>query len=1406
MTQATLNRRPWLAAVFALLLGLTNPPAYGVAARSAQVEHQEPTETATPPDQVSMELVTSLPATYEVRRHVVWINGRQIPEGDVAAQRVGDSKLVYSNTLGPVVFAPSTAGSATADDIITIAADDCLLDRFVFRVSGNSDGTGVGPFSVEYALYDSCPGATLTPIPIPGTAGTFDAPDNGIYEVEVVILPDTDVKIPTQLYFGLKFSRTKAGVVIGAPALIGFSSDRFDFPPFSKCATRFGFGFPVSPHSSFYAQIYVRGDCPSRFPIYSNTQNAATPYSLAQQTLFADDIAIDTAQLGGVECLLGGYEVALKASTPTGTGAVEVDLRGFLDLNDPANGGLILGTRKQIPVAGDRVQKLRVTFDPPLSLASVPDPSRLFVVFKASSALVGPILTCRESNIGKTQDFYQIFRNGSWEVDDAGPFCHAAFDVTLFCAGSPPVGACCDMVLTENKECIAGPRDGLPCTFVFDCDSPNGRCAGDSICRDVPRINCPFPTLWARGTVCDSTCQGGVNNGQACTRQIDCPDGECPGSFPGGKPCGLARCCRYNDSCDNVTEKDCFGEPPIESSKVNFFRRGEFCNEELNCPFGACLGREGECTMARPALCVGGTENAQVCDPQEPWFLSACIQGGGACSGQRGCKDAFCCTLVCEADAWCCRVEWDTMCVRGSANLCAHGPPNDVCASTSSEALQVDANGSAVVDGTAAREEPGSPGFCGYTGLNPRCSGGPRNGSSCCTSEECFGGVCLRDSPLPGSQGKATVWFKFVATHTSARIDTCNSDFDASDTILGVYRPSDPSTPETACNTLVEIGCSDDAPGCGYDVASDLCVDGLNPGETYYVQVAAKSDCDRGVIELNIESPCPAAATASQGIALTGEQRPVSMAAGESPARWALGPTTPSMNVSLLSAVRPFEPGAPGNPAVGREMPQLVRIDVADISQLRTLAAFHNAHRDVEIWSEALGIGPIDVRLPSHTRQALDATGLSYRVLVEDLNFQRQGLMGATAGADFFDAYRSYEEHVVFMNDLVTAYPNLAQMVNLGSSVQGRILWALRITAPGADKPAVLYHGAQHGNEIMGAANIAFIARRLLADYGTDSRVTALVDHVEWFLLPMMNPDGYEQGNRYNANGFDLNRNWGGPGAPPDPFSQPETAALRDFVTGHPNVRAHVDLHSYGFMILWPWGHTAELSENHVTFDSLGTEMAGRITDVRGTQYPYRGPIYTTIYPVNGGSIDYSYGELGLWSFAFEIGYAFYMSTSEIIPTGEEMFQSLAFLAEWVFDCNGNGVADADEIARGESDDCNQNKTPDECEQQPDFDADGEVDICDADIDNDGVLNAGDMCDRTSLGTLVDTEGRPPSDTNNNCEVDLDDFWRFRNCMIGGRRGAPAPVEPCRRAFDADDDDAINLRDFAVFQRAFSAP
>ncbi len=420
--------------------------------------------------------------------------------------------------------------------------------------------------------------------------------------------------------------------------------------------------------------------------------------------------------------------------------------------------------------------------------------------------------------------------------------------------------------------------------------------------------------------------------------------------------------------------------------------------------------------------------------------------------------------------------------------------------------------------------------------------------------------------------------------------------------------------------------------------------------------------------------------------------------------RIALGATVVAV-CGLLTSAAPAQPQ-------GLDGYQVLKVAITDAAERQVLIALDESCAEMEIWSHDLGGETIEVRVSPDAKVALDEEGFSYEVEIEDLQQLYDELFGGERDGDFFDDYRTYDEHVAFMEELVATYPKLATMINLGESVRGLPQWAIRITGPGRKKPGVLYHGGQHGNEIMGPPMIAYTARHLLTNYDTDPEVKALVDSVEWFLLPIMNPDGYPR-SRGNANGYDLNRNWGGPGSRENPFSQPETANLRDFHRAHPNVRAYVDLHTSGRMIMWPWGHTENYCRDTWTYDLLGDEIAELIRQSRGSRYDRRGPIYSTIYPVSGGSNDYTYGVLDVWAFTYELGYSHSMPPQEILPTCKEILPTLLFLSNWVSDCNENGVPDATDIANGTSKDCNSNGVPDECESQNDCDNNRVLDICD---------------------------------------------------------------------------------------------
>ena len=86
----------------------------------------------------------------------------------------------------------------------------------------------------------------------------------------------------------------------------------------------------------------------------------------------------------------------------------------------------------------------------------------------------------------------------------------------------------------------------------------------------------------------------------------------------------------------------------------------------------------------------------------------------------------------------------------------------------------------------------------------------------------------------------------------------------------------------------------------------------------------------------------------------------------------------------------------------------------------------------------------------------------------------------------------------------------------------------LKISDNAADdeaEPAVLYDHTIHGDEAV-ANELAFaFIYYLLQNYGSDARITTLVDENEIFVIPVMNPDGLTL-RRGNGNGVDMNRNY----------------------------------------------------------------------------------------------------------------------------------------------------------------------------------------------------------------------------------------------------------------------------------------
>lgn len=152
-----------------------------------------------------------------------------------------------------------------------------------------------------------------------------------------------------------------------------------------------------------------------------------------------------------------------------------------------------------------------------------------------------------------------------------------------------------------------------------------------------------------------------------------------------------------------------------------------------------------------------------------------------------------------------------------------------------------------------------------------------------------------------------------------------------------------------------------------------------------------------------------------------------------------------------------------------------------------------------------------------------------------------------------------YADMMALLKKLDTS-SSLVSLTVIGRSVQGRDIPALffskgKFAAQREQKPMVLIFCQQHGNEPSGKEAALLLAANLL---GRDKKI---LERLDLILIPTLNPDGSELGQRRNANDRDLNRNH-------VLLSEPETLALhRLFQHWFPEIV--LDVHEYGAVSKW---------------------------------------------------------------------------------------------------------------------------------------------------------------------------------------------------------------------------------------------
>ncbi|KHN76630.1 Carboxypeptidase A2 [Toxocara canis] len=394
---------------------------------------------------------------------------------------------------------------------------------------------------------------------------------------------------------------------------------------------------------------------------------------------------------------------------------------------------------------------------------------------------------------------------------------------------------------------------------------------------------------------------------------------------------------------------------------------------------------------------------------------------------------------------------------------------------------------------------------------------------------------------------------------------------------------------------------------------------------------------------------------------------------------------------------------------------KVIRIFPRDAGQLELMRNLYNKSTDLQLdfWKAPTALGQFaDVMAGPNVARPLvsflNEHNIPHIITIDDvqsLTIEREGRRSETDAADpdpilqaflkrakdtssrnkakyGFGDYHSYNEMVQWMNDIEYYYPQMAKVFSMGTTYEGRHIRGIK----------------------------------LISQYGVDPQITSYVDTLNFYIIPVANPDGYEYSRsdispqtrfwRKNrgqqickkdrwrrercCGGVDLNRNfdfhWGETGSSSDscseiyqgsgPFSEPETRAIRDKMMSpelYGKVDAFITLHTYSQMWIHPFNHQRNSVPSDVNdLEEVGKRGVKALESVYGTKYRF-GTGADILYPSAGGSDDWAKAKANVkYVYLLELRPdeeewdGFLLDKRQLIPTGRETWAGIKVVIDAV--------------------------------------------------------------------------------------------------------------------------------------------
>lgn len=257
----------------------------------------------------------------------------------------------------------------------------------------------------------------------------------------------------------------------------------------------------------------------------------------------------------------------------------------------------------------------------------------------------------------------------------------------------------------------------------------------------------------------------------------------------------------------------------------------------------------------------------------------------------------------------------------------------------------------------------------------------------------------------------------------------------------------------------------------------------------------------------------------------------------------------------------------------------------------------------------------------------------------------------------------SYQESLDFLHDMEKQYPDLIEIIKIGTTYEGRDIVLAKISKnieKADEKPALLYTGSIHAREWIGHELALKFIGHVAENQDVDPELERTLNESTLYMVPCLNPDGYEYSRKHfsfwrknrrknhdGTYGVDLNRNfsigfvkqkdtssnvYGGE----EPFSEAETRAIKEFVDTHENITIALDYHSQGnvFFPAHKFKHEAEMDGTDMNV--LAANMNDEFMKITGRKYGiHRGK--PPAHLISGSGREYYYSR-GILAMVVEVG------------------------------------------------------------------------------------------------------------------------------------------------------------------------